>query len=386
MEADGSGYKWDMFVVKPSTFPTAGNGVFAKLSLEPGIWIPILGMPLTPTQAWDKTHSFILDKNKAIDGCPTLYPHKGVGSLGMAIAMMVNENSRHPPNCAFFDGYLVTYRHIAAGEELTVYYGGAYDAVRLAQGYTDVRSPHLRDDDLEAWRAAKSKMNCPTQEARSRLTLHLLGLLEEDVATVQANAAKEAASTMLTLPRGCSRGTPSPTNELRTVVLRTFFAYCMSKGLYLCDQRSSTGPRLLGADNLPCRVAVLTSSSRWGRGSNRPTGATSAVPYDHVEKSLRSRYALPSTDVMKEEMPPGQIHFTCNFERHLSPTEARSLLGLAYIEGAHVIKVGDVVRFQNSVTPVIKAYGTRFHTLSESSLNDVLRAEALAIAVAAKTK
>ena len=80
--------------------------------------IPILGQ-FTPfrvnsddftalTHAWE----FLLPpkQNKGINGNPSIRPHKGVGTDGLAIAMMVNEPSHTFPNCIFDRDCVITAR------------------------------------------------------------------------------------------------------------------------------------------------------------------------------------------------------------------------------------------------------------------------------------
>ena len=51
------------------------------------------------------------------------------------LAMMINEPTRKKPNCIFKCDHVVVAQPIKEGEELTVYYGNAYDVIRKLKGY-----------------------------------------------------------------------------------------------------------------------------------------------------------------------------------------------------------------------------------------------------------
>lgn len=143
-QIDRCRFRWPKLAVRPSGVPGAGNGLYAAEDLPAGTAIPILGKTITrakfdeiqfslqATHLWSNhTHDLILD------GTPNYYPHKGVGSGGLAIAMVANEpHGRRAPTCVFKMECLVVAKRLRAGEELTVYYGPDYEPIRQLHGYT----------------------------------------------------------------------------------------------------------------------------------------------------------------------------------------------------------------------------------------------------------
>ena len=121
------GYVWDELEVKPSNELNAGDGVFARVNLKAGTMIPILGKKIN--RVINPSHVWIYRGRKAIDGHPSINPYKGVGSRGLAIAMMINESTKKPFNCIFKLDHVVIAKSIKAGDELYIDYGPYYNRV-----------------------------------------------------------------------------------------------------------------------------------------------------------------------------------------------------------------------------------------------------------------
>ena len=85
-----------------------------------------------------KSHGWTYSKKDDyyIDGDPKTNPYNGVGNFGLSIAMMPNERTKGIHNCQFIHNYLVVALPIKKGDELTVYYGKQYEAVRIKKGYS----------------------------------------------------------------------------------------------------------------------------------------------------------------------------------------------------------------------------------------------------------
>lgn len=132
-------YKWSGLEVKQSH---GRGGVFATKNIPRGTLIPILGsITKKPPSAADNTDTHNWQylnqpgiKGITIDGRPHINGHRGIGSFALGIAMMLNESDR--PNCIFKYNYAVVVRDVKAGEELTVYYGPAYEGIRRRHNYT----------------------------------------------------------------------------------------------------------------------------------------------------------------------------------------------------------------------------------------------------------
>jgi hypothetical protein len=88
--------------------------------------IPILGgLSRLHTLSRRDTHAYKCTTLSpfTIDGHPSIDPHEGVGSRGLAIAMMANEPTHtSKATAAFTQDYLYTLRHLKKGEEITVLY------------------------------------------------------------------------------------------------------------------------------------------------------------------------------------------------------------------------------------------------------------------------
>jgi hypothetical protein len=138
-------YAWDGLEVKPSKEKGAGMGVFATKVLPVGTMIPIVGQhhpgatPSALTHSWE----YYGKARGYVDGNPSIKPFKKVGSYGLAIAMMLNESTTKILTCKFHLDHVVVATRLKAGDELTVYYGNAYDRHRKQQGYTMIKNKHL---------------------------------------------------------------------------------------------------------------------------------------------------------------------------------------------------------------------------------------------------
>jgi hypothetical protein len=138
-------YVWDGLEVKQSKEKGAGLGVFATKALPVGTMIPIIGQhhpgaaPSALTHAWE----YYGKARGYIDGNPSIKPFKKVGNYGLSIAMMINESTTKIMTCKFKKDHVVVATRLKAGEELTVYYGPAYEKHRKKHGYTMDKNQHL---------------------------------------------------------------------------------------------------------------------------------------------------------------------------------------------------------------------------------------------------
>ncbi len=125
-------YSWPGLDIRDSNIGS-GNGVFATSDISVGTMIPMLGVPINEHE-YDQivlnvnrsaSHLWVFQQKYlgfvGIDGKPTL------NSTGLNIAMMVNEDCQHKPNCAFILDYLVVMEKVCMGQELSVYYGSNYN-------------------------------------------------------------------------------------------------------------------------------------------------------------------------------------------------------------------------------------------------------------------
>ena len=152
-------HKTQMSILEPNLtgWPTktgaAGNGLIAKTAIDRGTMIPILGRIskecILPTHS--RSHLYKSDKTNGgyyLDGHPDIQPHRGIGSRGLAIALMANEPTRTSKANAYFScGYLIIRKNLKAGEEILVVYGrlGARDH---AQRRATVGYEVIEDNDI----------------------------------------------------------------------------------------------------------------------------------------------------------------------------------------------------------------------------------------------
>ena len=124
---DGERFEWPDFEIRRST-QCSQMGVFATRDLRVGTLIPIWGLRRhsweesrhRTSHGWERT--VYGKKEDRLDGHPSIYPHKGIGCFGLAIAMMINEPSRGYSNVIFRANSVVVQRPIKAGQELLIWY------------------------------------------------------------------------------------------------------------------------------------------------------------------------------------------------------------------------------------------------------------------------
>ena len=109
---------WDDVYIDKSTQMHGGQGLFAKWDLEPGLMFPIAGCR-APSNLENKSHAYAITTSEGkvvINGSPDLYPHGGIGSFRLAVAIMANETvtADRAPNCQLYNDYLVVFRTSSA--------------------------------------------------------------------------------------------------------------------------------------------------------------------------------------------------------------------------------------------------------------------------------
>ena len=125
-------YTWPKLKVEPRP-KDVGLGVLADENLRPGTCFPIFGEPITAAQQIDRVKQKIAgylycQGSRCIDGTPAFHPARGVGSFGLAIAMMINEpGPKRTPNAVFKNNMVIITRPIRKNGELLVYYGSKYE-------------------------------------------------------------------------------------------------------------------------------------------------------------------------------------------------------------------------------------------------------------------
>jgi hypothetical protein len=175
-------YVWEGLEVRKTKH---GNGVFASKNLKKGLMIPILGLPLykqpvkpADTHHWEYQNNSL--KGVHIDGRPKAKPfhsYQGVGSFGLAVAMMLDESTR--PNCFFKFNYLVVGRTVKAGGQLTTWYGDSYQEIRQREGYKlDADKAQKNTDKFEHW--DKDKWVFPKAVERFEALIYWLNIIEEE--------------------------------------------------------------------------------------------------------------------------------------------------------------------------------------------------------------
>jgi hypothetical protein len=240
-------YRWEEIEVRQSGSEGKGMGVFANQDLAPGLMIPIAGMRIPAHMASGRTHAYVRSGSDcAVDGSPGFNGHRGVGSFGLAIALMANEpDQQQDLNCCFRVDYLMTYKPIAKGSELLVDYGVAYEPIRRAQGYRlNWANADTRDEELEI-----SRRVTRTRGAQD------LGEQRRAVLEAVDRAIQEAPSAV------CAR------RPLRkTLVLDPDICYAQLKlagtgACYKWEQRAGKN-RLFRDQDLPVTVNVVAAKYR----------------------------------------------------------------------------------------------------------------------------
>jgi hypothetical protein len=106
----------DRFVIGASTIPNAGRGLFARVALEAGARLEVVGVRVTPESAADQCSHYTDRYKFRVNG--TLLIPLGYGAMvNHAIASNVEQVSEGDRV------FLRTRRPIAAGEELLLTYG-----------------------------------------------------------------------------------------------------------------------------------------------------------------------------------------------------------------------------------------------------------------------
>jgi hypothetical protein len=144
-------FEWPGLELKAMDF--GGVGVFAAAPISAGASIPIVGslIPEPPegkdhpsdSHAWPYGARHLPElAGFRVDGRPTeQQPHKGVGSFGLAIAMLINESTTEPHTCVLRRNCVVVAVDLQPGQELTAYYGQDYP--RSLFGYSLEHNQHL---------------------------------------------------------------------------------------------------------------------------------------------------------------------------------------------------------------------------------------------------
>ena len=248
------GWRWDELEVRKSTVPGAGDGVFATKDIPPGLWIPITGTPMSLSR---QVHTHVYHRAKQlgpIDGHPSLFPHRGVGSFGLALAMMVNESpdslaAEFPVNCVYTLDFIETISPIAKGQELLVDYGPAYEPQRVAMGYTVNRPVDYEKHALDAHKKHRREYPPPSVEQRRGL----LKPLDEFIAAASKHAAPDNPAQPAPQPapqpevgEGPNPNRRANTRPTMTIDIRP--AMAVHTGIYKFEQYQYKGRRLFAGD------------------------------------------------------------------------------------------------------------------------------------------
>ena len=370
-------YVWDEVYVGKSTQMHGGQGLFAKWDLVPGLMFPIAGCRASPNHV-HQSHTYVIKTSSEgkvlINGSPDLYPHNGIGSFGLAVAMMANEivTDDRGPNCQLYEDYLVVFRTIYKDDELLTYYGQQYESTRREAGYRDRRTAAARDRDLERWRTVRSSLDMPPKEERQALldgvdeTIRMLVRQREVVVEPIPLRRVWNPPKLMHLP--AAQATP----DRPTLVLHPWIVYYMCRGLYVWDQRCSKH-RAFAAGRLPLRINIMA--------------ATKGVPKPrhYVHNFVRQlRDAMPT---QMDEMPHdlgGRILCTCTVDRELTAEEAQlAIPAHMQVEGAkHIVQLKNFIILPgNGIRATIAAggKGMRFHTVTRETQKAVQDIEAVAL-------
>jgi hypothetical protein len=144
-------FEWPMVELRP--MPYGGIGVFALEAIWAGATFPHLGTTLrepegdhpSDSHAW--TYDILTLSEMAgwrVDGRPTsMCPHKNIGSFGLALTMLVNEDLDGVHTCVFSDNSLMVAIDLKPGDQLTAYYGEAHERIRNVQNYSLMNNKNL---------------------------------------------------------------------------------------------------------------------------------------------------------------------------------------------------------------------------------------------------
>ena len=151
-------YHWPGLQLKQSDEKHGGIGVFATKLLLVGTMIPILGLSTDSKKKNSHQWNYynLPGPIQAVVGTTD-----SKRSLGLDIAMFVNESCSRPFNCAFENNFLVVIEEIFPGEELYVYYGDVYEEFRNRYQYNVKNNPYLTPSIKQEWIRTLDKLDFP---------------------------------------------------------------------------------------------------------------------------------------------------------------------------------------------------------------------------------
>ena len=379
-------YVWNDVYVGKSTQMHGGQGLFAKWDLEPGLMFPIAGCRAPPNLE-NQSHAYAITTSEGkvlINGSPDLYPHGGIGSFGLAVAMMANETVTpdRAPNCQLYNDYLVVFRRTYRGEELLTYYGPQYEETRRKAGYRDSRPAAARELDLDAWRTVRSRLNIPPRQQRQTLLdgvdeqIRLLVRGRADVVPAPSPSRRIWSDPRRLHPPAADQA--PPVRGRPTLVLHPWIVYYMCQGLYVWDQRMTR--RAFATGRLPMRVNIMSASSTKKIHHRQQYRSQNSVP--ELVRKLRANFPTP-LDELPGDFVTGRVHCTCTADRELSPTEKQEMPIHMQLAGADfTVKMKNFIVFPgNGIEAAIATggRGVRFHTLTPDTQKQINEMETLAV-------
>ena len=143
-----------------------GWGVIARQQVFAGFAFPIIGNLKDRTNGkgtwdWNYNKDFITElAGYTVDGDPSYMSFRNVGSMGLAITMLINEPVVEIPNVIIHNDMFLVCRDIAAGEELLCVYSLDVTAekTRQAKGYSLAGNRYMPPSDVEARQRWFTKM------------------------------------------------------------------------------------------------------------------------------------------------------------------------------------------------------------------------------------
>lgn len=171
-------YAWPGLVLQKSTEVNAGVGVFATTTLPIGTMIPILGQGVDPVTS-HHTHQWnYYDLSGPVQAVVPSH-----SSMGLDIAMYINETTHRPYNCCFEFNYVVLVKTILTGEELFVWYGNNYEEFRKRFGYTVGQNHNLSSTHVQSWIQQLDRMQFPNMVARHYMIKYYNNLIQQNTST-----------------------------------------------------------------------------------------------------------------------------------------------------------------------------------------------------------
>ena len=161
-------YYWPGLQMKPSNEKHGGMGVFATELLLVGTMIPIVGVS-TDSKKKNSHQWNYYNLPGSIQAIVATNDEKL--SLGLDIAMYVNESCSRPFNCAFENNFVVVIEEIFPGEELYVYYGNVYDEFREQHQYNVNNNPYLTLSIKQEWIRTLDNLDFPDIEDQHQVIL-----------------------------------------------------------------------------------------------------------------------------------------------------------------------------------------------------------------------